>query len=1433
MSALRMAASDADLSSGPLCDDAQTSAPFSNCGRRLRPTPDGGIGAGDEVVERDVSSRLFAAATNVATTAAAGANVAAACLAGSPIPASKRTLSGPAKFRGVFQQNHDITASPGPSQFADLPTHQAGNFAQRLDILLSTEANAKAIARKLYQRFNGDMGELSSIVELMEVQWEFPDRVLPLLFTQLRRTTGQADDPLFVGEEQWCDAFFRWLLTVRTRCGQSKISRKQLIKERSGLDLSAEYLQGAKLGEGSYGEVHLMLHKSLGVARVVKSVAKSQLGMAEEFVEDEVKMLKSLDHPHIVRIFETFETEDQLHIVMDYAQGGDLSTVMADAKGRDELLPEWWVRIAVGQMAAALEMMHLKAVIHCDLKPANVMLVEPIELANNTEPHILLADLGLAEIFEERSTPGKMKGTPLYMPPEGFQGRVSTKNDMWALGVMTFEMLAGRWPFGAKNGRRGSNAFAVYTSLMQTEIPIEEVPPGAQEIVQGLLAKDAESRLTASQCRLHAWFVVSGAKVSTVGADARPPKFLGQTSYFRHATMFCIASGLSVKESHDLLHVFQSMDKDQSGGLTVGELAEGLAILGIKQDAARLMTVLDLDGDGVVSYTEFLAGAMQIEEHTSDRLMRYAFDVFDLDGDGCISMSELQFLLSGEGPLVDVLPDGQTVEQVMEKASGGHHCISYEQFQSYLRASNDCPAPAAVRESSDDEDHLLCLGSLEERTCKLGRKSFELTPPFPQFAPWYESLYEGTQNDAAIGGLLVFTDPLLERAYVTQSLPHTCQQVMVISSVMCAYAFGSLFFSDFRWDPTVDTWDTGVLFAYNASWMIMLFTWAVVLIICAVLLRARRSDDECSGDADQTKAIHFERLFCSYSCVVPWFACFFLNRTRVAALFGRSASTVFSSVNSDYDLVIVMLGTLAFFSTRTHIRLIWTVPLAVSCVFAYIISSLLLGTGVSCEENEVHNWVWPALILLLLSILVLSGHRAIEHQRRLTFFSLYASYEALRELHEYDSDAHAFSLSITPDSENTTSSRISCFNRAYNVLQRLNTASEIGVQPGRPALNSLLTLLQGLRSDIIEFERNGVLNVHAVVKQRGLVGDSRNRLLAFFESPLPACADTTSASGTPRFQLDFGPGMTLEPWGWDTLSGVMQPLAQACQALLWPALEALVPDSATQARRFQDLLAQAYMGTPQSAEARVALALRAAHWLAQCLGLWQGLDSSERVALLVASAGLHCADRCESGGGWGMFAEDPMLIHVACSSKILAALEGAGFVVGDVRRLVCRFIMRARPHCMLHDVSHVKTQISKDEHLLKIQSSRIVLAGLVVGAGNFAFLALSSAYHQPWALLCRTELAESMAHVSSQPKLDVASWFQEIIETLVLPVFEVFNALDATKVHLDKPIANLRGTVKHWKLTRLEACLATKHPLSAATPVEPDLPGQVLLSTLR
>jgi serine/threonine protein kinase len=206
----------------------------------------------------------------------------------------------------------------------------------------------------------------------------------------------------------------------------------------------------AKLGEGGMGEVYRALDERLN-REVALKLLPSQLAAEPERMERfrrEAQMIASLSHPGIGAIYGLEEDQGTTFLVLELVEGEDLSERLA----RGPLPIEEAIHVAV-QMATALEVAHERGIVHRDLKPSNV------KLGADGNPRIL--DFGLAKIYTEEpaadlentqsptvlqaTAAGMILGTPAYMAPEQAQGALVDKRaDIWAFGVVLFEMLTGR-----------------------------------------------------------------------------------------------------------------------------------------------------------------------------------------------------------------------------------------------------------------------------------------------------------------------------------------------------------------------------------------------------------------------------------------------------------------------------------------------------------------------------------------------------------------------------------------------------------------------------------------------------------------------------------------------------------------------------------------------------------------------------------------------------------------------------------------------------------------------------------------------------------------------------------------------------------------------------------------------------------------------------
>jgi len=276
------------------------------------------------------------------------------------------------------------------------------------------------------------------------------------------------------------------------------------------------------VGRGQFGVVFLMKHPD---GRRVVDKRLGLTGMSEKERTDtrqEIDLLRTLDHEHIVTLFDDFVDrngpEEVLHIIMEYCGGGSLADQVDQQQQLKRHFDPGRVRRWLLQLASALAHVHSHRVLHRDLKTANVFLTEDDGPRGGLD--VRLGDFGISRLLSSQtSLAASCVGTPYYLSPELVAGHgYDDRADVWSLGVVAYELLALRRPF--KGESIGQLAMRITTAKAK---PLPgSTPPDLQEAVGLLLQKEAQLRPTATALLAHPLVKGWAEQQVTTNAAAAP-----------------------------------------------------------------------------------------------------------------------------------------------------------------------------------------------------------------------------------------------------------------------------------------------------------------------------------------------------------------------------------------------------------------------------------------------------------------------------------------------------------------------------------------------------------------------------------------------------------------------------------------------------------------------------------------------------------------------------------------------------------------------------------------------------------------------------------------------------------------------------------------------------------------------------------------------
>ncbi|CAE6959204.1 CPK3 [Symbiodinium sp. KB8] len=483
--------------------------------------------------------------------------------------------------------------------------------------------------------------------------------------------------------------------------------------------------------------------KATGEVRACRTIRRRRVDSYS--ASKEVEILLRTDHPNIVKLFEVFEDEVNMYVILQWCEGGNI----LERIQKEPDLSESAVAHILQQVLHAACHLHLNLICHRNLTLEHICLFErnlPLE-----KSVVKIWDFELATTLPKEGASMSESivehGNVSYMAPELLMQMplYYTNADVWAIGVCAYVLLCGQLPFPGSTAEEvgkqiahwtptkhlapetstGTSTMGTGTTSMESTSSLfanwADVPEEARDFVTQLMDTDCNTRISAADAMKFDWLKTAhkeGRKLIT------PHTVQGILSYgtktlLQKKCMQVIACHLPEEEIKELAKTFHTLDTNGDGEVSLSELKHAISLVGKRKgakgkrknsvsgptdgDMLKLVAAMDSNGDNRISYTEFLAACLEEKHYHQEAACWHAFRFFDRDNDGKITRQELLEALKDE-EFGDMLPQKVIADLVKAGDSNGNHTLDFYEFMALVQPDREWTAPQVASQGKDGKD---------------------------------------------------------------------------------------------------------------------------------------------------------------------------------------------------------------------------------------------------------------------------------------------------------------------------------------------------------------------------------------------------------------------------------------------------------------------------------------------------------------------------------------------------------------------------------------------------------------------------------------------------------------------------------------------------------------------------------------------------------
>ncbi|KAM7516563.1 hypothetical protein LguiA_006146 [Lonicera macranthoides] len=430
-------------------------------------------------------------------------------------------------------------------------------------------------------------------------------------------------------------------------------------------NFGSKYEIGEEVGRGHFGYTCKAKFKKgelKGQEVAVKVIPKAKMttAIAIEDVRREVKILRALTgHSNLVQFYDAYEDHDNVYVVMELCEGGELLDRILSRGGR---YTEDDAKAVMIQILNFVAFCHLQGVVHRDLKPENFLFSSKDE-----NSQLKAIDFGLSDFVKPDERLNDIVGSAYYVAPEVLHRSYSTEADVWSIGVIAYILLCGSRPFWARTES------GIFRAVLKADPSFEESPwptlsSEAKDFVKRLLNKDPRKRMTAAQALSHPWIRnTNDVKVPLDILIFKLMKAYMRSSALRKAALRALSKTLTVDELFYLKEQFAMLIPSKNGSISLENIKS--ALMKHATDAMKESRVHDfLASLNALQYRrmdfeEFCGATLSVYQLEAseqwEQHARCAYELFEKDGNRAIVIEELasELGLSPSVPVHAVLHD--------------------------------------------------------------------------------------------------------------------------------------------------------------------------------------------------------------------------------------------------------------------------------------------------------------------------------------------------------------------------------------------------------------------------------------------------------------------------------------------------------------------------------------------------------------------------------------------------------------------------------------------------------------------------------------------------------------------------------------------------------------------------------------------------------